>query len=231
LSDDPTKELEALRAENRILRRELHHRVRNNLQTVASLVELTARDELIGGVRAAFATLSARIAAIAAVYQIVEEPTHLAAVDIAEVIRELLTPSSGGLDLDASEPRIALDVRPVILPLDEAIPLALFVSEALQRTDMSRDHGLGPGRVSLINSSDAAGEAINLTVSAPLEADRPLPEHGRLMEGIARQVSGKVSTSREDGAAVFRLEFKTKQTPAVTPLAKAERLQPQTGSD
>lgn len=207
MNDFEQAEFDALRVENTALRRELHHRVRNNLQTVASLVELTAREAAKDDVEAAFAALSARIAAIAAVYQIVEEPTHLAAVDISDVIKVLLTPTLRSLAMDALDPLVAVTVDPVVLTLDEAIPVALFVNEALHSANLLGPQVGSVGRVSLVQTLEGDRDILELTVSAPLLPDQPPPAKGRLMEGIARQVSGEVSAGEAEGEAVFVLKF------------------------
>ena len=126
--------------------REVHHRVKNNLQTVASLLRLQVRR--LGDHPMAVAALEEsvrRIAAIALVHETLTEEFE-GAVDMADVARRvvrMLESSVGREDV-----RISLAAGSVRVDAAVATPLAVVLSELVQN---SIEHGLGgrPGRVTV----------------------------------------------------------------------------------
>ena len=125
-----------------VLAQEIHHRVKNNLQTVASLLRLQARSE--GGVdpRKALDDSVNRILAIAAVHEVLTERRE-EDVDLAELLDRLRAMLVQGLGVEK-----AVDARlePVSMAGDRATALALVFSELLQN---ALEHGGDRVRVDL----------------------------------------------------------------------------------
>ena len=140
-----------------VLAQEIHHRVKNNLQTVASLLRLQARAPGTDARKALEDSVN-RILAIAAVH---EELTGRRDDDVdlgelVERIREMLVQGIGG------GKHVEAELEPVSLPGDRATALALVFAELLQN---ALEHGgnrvrvqLAPanGRVHLVVSDDGA---------------------------------------------------------------------------
>jgi two-component system, sensor histidine kinase PdtaS len=152
-SDDDTALLEAIahhaavalehgRAVMRgVLAQEIHHRVKNNLQTVASLLRLQARAEGVDP-REALEHSVNRILAIAAVHEVLteqrEEDIELA--DLIDRLRAMLVQGIGaGRDVSAT-------LEEVSLAGQRATALALVFSELLQN---ALEHGAGDVRIEL----------------------------------------------------------------------------------
>ena len=124
-----------------VLAQEIHHRVKNNLQTVASLLRLQANAEGVDP-REALEHSVNRILAIAAVHEALTEQRE-EDVDLAELIdrlRAMLVQGlSGGRDVEAR-------LEPVSLAGTRATALALVFSELLQN---ALEHGAGTVRIEL----------------------------------------------------------------------------------
>jgi two-component sensor histidine kinase/putative methionine-R-sulfoxide reductase with GAF domain len=124
-----------------VLAQEIHHRVKNNLQTVASLLRLQARAEGVDP-REALEHSVNRILAIAAVHESLTEHRE-EDVDLAELIdrlRAMLVQGlSAGRDVEAR-------LEPVSLAGTRATALALVFSELLQN---ALEHGVGTVRIEL----------------------------------------------------------------------------------
>jgi two-component system, sensor histidine kinase PdtaS len=124
-----------------VLAQEIHHRVKNNLQTVASLLRLQARAEGVDP-REALEHSVNRILAIAAVHESLTEQRE-EDVDLAELIdrlRAMLVQGLGaGRDVEAR-------LEPVSLAGTRATALALVFSELLQN---ALEHGAGAVRIEL----------------------------------------------------------------------------------
>src|SRR5881227_3181396 len=129
-----------------VLAQEIHHRVKNNLQTVASLLRLQARAEGVDP-REALEHSVNRILAIAAVHEVLteqrEEDVELA--DLIDRLRAMIVQGLGaGRDVAAS-------LEPVSLAGTRATALALVFSELLQN---ALEHGSGAVRIELARRQD-----------------------------------------------------------------------------
>ena len=111
--------------------REMHHRIKNNLQTVAMLLRMQASDDRSASPREALAESVNRILSIAAVHEVLSE-RGFRLVDVKEVI-ERITRTVGQ---NMVPPGLAVDLsvagEPVVLPSRAATALALAVNELLQ---------------------------------------------------------------------------------------------------
>jgi len=125
-----------------VLAQEIHHRVKNNLQTVASLLRLQARDAETTDPREALEHSVNRILAIAAVHELLTERRD-EEVDIADLIgrlRAMLVQGVGG------GKEVTAELEPVELPGARATALALVFAELLQN---ALEHGGNRVRVEL----------------------------------------------------------------------------------
>ncbi len=125
-----------------VLAQEIHHRVKNNLQTVASLLRLQARSGEQVDPRKALDDSANRILAIAAVHEVLTESRH-DDVDLDELLDRLRAMLVQGL---GSGKRVETALEPVSLAGDQATALALVFSELLQN---ALEHGGDSVRVEL----------------------------------------------------------------------------------
>jgi two-component sensor histidine kinase/putative methionine-R-sulfoxide reductase with GAF domain len=124
-----------------VLAQEIHHRVKNNLQTVASLLRLQARTEGVDARKALDDSVN-RILAIAAVHEVLTEQRE-DDVELAELLDRLRAMLVQGLGAAKS---VDASLEPVSLAGDRATALALVFSELLQN---ALEHGGQSVRVEL----------------------------------------------------------------------------------
>jgi two-component sensor histidine kinase/putative methionine-R-sulfoxide reductase with GAF domain len=117
-----------------VLAQEIHHRVKNNLQTVASLLRLQARSEEDGDPRKALEDSANRVLAIAAVHEVLTERRH-DDVELSELLDRLRAMLVQGL---GSAKRIEVELEPISLAGNRATALALVFSELFQN---ALEHG------------------------------------------------------------------------------------------
>src|ERR671922_2099295 len=117
-----------------VLAQEIHHRVKNNLQTVASLLRLQARSGEQVDPRKALDDSANRILAIAAVHEVLTESRH-DDVELDELLDRLRAMLVQGL---GSGKRVESALEPVSLAGHQATALALVFSELLQN---ALEHG------------------------------------------------------------------------------------------
>src|SRR3989475_7508732 len=125
-----------------VLAQEIHHRVKNNLQTVASLLRLQARSAQEVDPRKALEDSVNRILAIAAVHEVLTERRD-DDVDLGELLERLRAMLVQGL---AAGKRVESAIEPVSLAGNRATALALVFSELLQN---ALEHGGDAVRVEL----------------------------------------------------------------------------------
>ena len=124
---------ERLRAavrEKEVLLEEVHHRVKNNLQVITSLLGLQARSIKDPATRIKFDESRYRIQAMAILHEILDESSSLAEIDFADYIQRLvahLVRSYGAIGRDQH----AAPPGPAVLPRDVALPCGLIVNEVL----------------------------------------------------------------------------------------------------
>src|SRR5689334_6233039 len=124
-----------------VLAQEIHHRVKNNLQTVASLLRLQARADDVDP-REALEHSVNRILAIAAVHEVLTEQRD-EDVELADLIDRLRASIVQGLGAGRA---VAASLQPVSLAGTRATALALVFTELLQN---ALEHGAGAVRIEL----------------------------------------------------------------------------------
>jgi len=124
-----------------VLAQEIHHRVKNNLQTVASLLRLQARGDVVDARRALDDSVN-RILAIAAVHEVLTERRD-ESVDLGELLERLRAMMVQGL---AADKQVAASLESVSLAGGRATALALVFSELFQN---ALEHGGGTVRIEL----------------------------------------------------------------------------------
>jgi two-component sensor histidine kinase len=134
--------LRASLAEKETLLREVHHRVKNNLQGLWSLLQLEALQLRDPAMRARIEAISSRIVVMGRIHQQLYSSNDFAHIDLGRQLPEL---ALGLLAMDGDPERIVLDlaVAPLACDLDTAIPLGLVANELISN---SLKHAFPEGR-------------------------------------------------------------------------------------
>lgn len=126
-----------------ILLREVHHRVKNNLAVILSLIRLMSEND--PSIAATMEDLHARINSIALIHKHLYTSADVERIDFPVYLSELIDDI---VELNATTgPRVTIEkvFTPVTIPLDTAVPCGLIVSELLQNSwkhaFVGRDHG------------------------------------------------------------------------------------------
>ena len=182
-------ELEAAVERQTKLVREVHHRVKNNLQVVASLLNLHSRGSPSEEAAAAYASIQRRVDALAVVhrnhYAELEENRGVA---LRPLISELAANLRATAPAAAASMQVRIDVEPVHTNQDVAVSVAFLVTEIAEHGMLS-----GAPQVSVVlDSLDAATARLAIEVDSlagdpdvdPRLADR----FDRIISGLARQL-------------------------------------------
>lgn len=129
--------------EREVLLQEVHHRVKNNLQVISSLLSLQVR-KLGGGVGTeALEECRARVRAIGLIHERLYQSKDYAAVDFTSYVRGLATIIFDTMEVSPATVKLALELEDVSLGVDRAIPCSLLVNELLTN---ALKHGFPDGR-------------------------------------------------------------------------------------
>jgi two-component sensor histidine kinase len=165
--------------------KEIHHRIKNNLQVVTSLMSLQAgrlRDPVA---MAALADLQRRVRSLSLLHKHLYEGDDLRYLDFGRFVTELCQMVKESCGPAAQNVAIEVDIPPIPLDPDRAVPVALLITEALSN---ALRHGFPAG---------ARGQ---VTIGLTADAD------GKATIAIADDGVGWLSTAGEEGAAPERVQ-------------------------
>ena len=197
------------------LMREIHHRVKNNLQVISSLLSLQQRALKDSGARSALGDMRQRITALALIYRALYQGPDLKQVDLGVFLEELTGQLISGNPTPGRQVMTDIHVEPLVIDPDRLAPLALFAVEAINNAH--RHAFANRGGVLNVNFR-VQGETAELEISDNgdvSDADLSAPGVGRtLMAAFARQLHGTTEMSRNAmGGVTARLTFPTPTKP------------------
>ena len=199
-------DLEAAVVRQTRLVREVHHRVKNNLQVVASLLNLHSRGSRNEDVAGAYASIQRRVDALAVVHR-----NHYAELEdnrgvaLKSLITELTANLRATAPRTASGMQIRLDVAPLYVTQDVAVSVAFLITEitefgmlcgaTLVSVTLDRD---GPGLARLSIEIDA--------LAGSPDCDAAFKERfERIVTGLARQLRSELDREPTRGLYSVRL--------------------------
>jgi two-component sensor histidine kinase len=199
-------------AQKSLLIKETHHRVKNNLQIVMSLLSLQARQLKDPAVQNALKQAQFRVNALALVHRILHEIEELDAVDLKGLIEDLAHQIQEGFGADRRDLNLELEIASRLVPSELAVPLTLFAVEALTN---AFKHAYPPGtrggviRVILLPVGDGKVRLAIEDNGTGLPAETPTGGIGsRLIKAFGQQVGGVANVrARRGGGTVVELIF------------------------
>jgi two-component sensor histidine kinase len=114
-------------AEKEILLKEIHHRVKNNLQLIVSLLTLKAAGTAEG--EEVFADSIDRIRVMATIHELLYESKNFARIELGEYITTIVEWILSSYAYKDPSPRLKLDLEEIHLDIDSAIPCGLIINE------------------------------------------------------------------------------------------------------
>ncbi len=127
-------QLKASLKEKEVLMREVHHRVKNNLQVIISLLKLQSsyiKDEQYLGM---FQDSESRIEAMSLVHEKLYQSNNLANIDFYDYIKDLATELFEFYNMSLDKISLQLNVEHVMLEIDIAVPCGLIISELISNS-------------------------------------------------------------------------------------------------
>ena len=201
-------------AQKDALMREIHHRVKNNLQVISSLLSMQERALSDPGARQAMSDTRQRITALALIYRALYQGSDIKHVDLKPFLEELTGQLLAG-DMSAhGSVRTEVRADRLVIDPDKLAPLALFAVEAVTN---AQKHALSEQGGSLVVEFKVNGPEAELAIrddgggrGSPPDPDAIKGVGRTLMNAFARQLRGLATLERnEQGGLTARLVFPT----------------------
>jgi len=200
-----------------VLLREVHHRVKNNLQLIASILNMQLRGARTNEAKEAMRTVQDRVISLATVHRELYQTSGLTDVRADELLPRV----AGDLLRIGSAPgrRFELDTRidDIRLTPDQAVPLALFLTEGMANViKHSWSVGTARSRVGLrlerVNESVARFSLCNSLMPHPPEGEGSPVEGSdgfgsQLLTAFSQQLSGTVTRGRSGDSYILTMDF------------------------
>jgi PAS domain S-box-containing protein len=203
-------------SEKDLLLGEIHHRVKNNLQIVDSLLDLQSSRISDPVVRGTLRDCQNRIRSMALIHQTLYQSKDFADVDFSHFLDALLPILISSFGTDPNRVKLVVDAATVRLPIKLAIPCGLIVNELMSN---ALKHAFGHdryGEITLRLALDADGE-VTLTFSddgvgipADLDLETTKTLGLRIISLLAKQVHGALTVERAHPTQ-FVLRFPVRQ--------------------
>lgn len=187
------------------LMREVHHRVKNNLQIISSLVSIE-QDKMDGPGKKVLYEIGGRVGAMSAVHELLYDTGNHSEVDLKSLVA-MVVESVAGIYYE-KQVNVSLETRALqgCVPLEGAVPLALILSEGVIN---GITHGAAPGDSLVFTVSLKRGSRDSGWILVFQDNGKGFPGEGRLEEGfgftlmrnLAHQLQGEWVYYNEAGAA------------------------------
>ncbi|TAK18689.1 MAG: PAS domain S-box protein [Myxococcaceae bacterium] len=198
--------LRASLVEKETLLKEIHHRVKNNLQVIASLINLQSGKAPEGMAREFLDELRGRVHAIALLHERLYRSGNLARIDLRDYVPDLVADLVRAGAAEPGRVAVTTTVCELYLAMDAALPVGLIVQELVSN---AFKHAFPPSRaggrvdvevarrdgfVEVSVADDGVGFA------APVDAGAATTLGLQLVGDLARQIDGEFTVERGGGA-------------------------------
>lgn len=200
--------------EKEVLLQEIHHRVKNNMQIISSLINLQSSNIKEEPALKTFKSTQNRIKSMALIHERLYESKNFSRVDFSEYVQSLTNYLFHSYGIPVGSMRIKIDIENVFLDINTAIPCGLIINELVSN---SLKHGFSGGKIGEIRVSmhPLNKNEVELIVSdngigIPADMDFRNPESLglHLVTILAKdQLHGDIKLERTKGTS-FRMKLK-----------------------
>lgn len=207
--------------EKEILLKEIHHRVKNNLQLISSLLFLQSRNIGDEASLSIFRDSQLRVCSLALVHEKLYQSNDLSQIDFAEYIKNLVTHIRDSYSVSSREIAIIFELDKIFIPVDKAVPIGLLLNELVsnsfkyafpesESTHVKKKFILvkltthEPNKHLLLVSDNGIGlpETLNIEATNSLGL--------KIVSSLVSQINGKLTIKRKDNTE-FVIVFNKEQ--------------------
>lgn len=189
--------------ENEILLKEIHHRVKNNLQVISSLLNMQSRNIKDDSIKDVIKESRTRVQSMSLIHQKLYRGKNLAAVEMKNYLQNLADNLIDAYS-DSDEVEIDLDMQNMELDVDCAIPLGLIVNELVTNSLKYAFPKRKKGVIAIKMLKEEENIILDISdngvgKSNPTAEKEPSGFGTELVEMLTLQLKGKIQHSIEEG--------------------------------
>jgi two-component sensor histidine kinase len=204
-------EVSASLKEKEILLKEIHHRVKNNMQVISSLLSLQVKQMKDTPSREAIRESQNRVMSIALVHEKLYQSKSLAAIEYHDYLKNIAENLLQSYGIPPGKVRIEIRGENIVLPIGRAIPISLMINELLSNSLKYAFPGDRKGVITVDFHREGEKEVLIVSddgIGLPEGID---PGHTetlglQLVNSLAGQALGTITLNRDRGTE-FRIAF------------------------
>lgn len=201
---------EALRDKD-LLIKEIHHRVKNNLQLVSSLLSMQSRTIVDPSVAGAIEDGKSRVRSMALIHQDLYQNDNLKGVNVKSYLDDLCSELFNTYNVNQQPVELSLDIEDIILDIDTVIPLGLIINELITNSLKYAFPKGEPGKVSITLKRSSDGLVLHVKdngVGYDLDRANTSNSFGtKLIKALSKQLDGHLDVDSSNGTSI-RIKFK-----------------------
>jgi two-component sensor histidine kinase len=198
--------------EKNILIKEIHHRVKNNLSVVSSLINLQSGKAKDDYHKSLFDECRNKIHTISGIHDIVYKSKSFSEIVVKEYFESLLTNLKNFFSLENEQIDFKFSIEDLMLNIDQALPMALIINEVVTNSFKHAFNGAQPGKISVEIKREANKLALTISdngIGFNLANFRSDSLGMEIIRGLVEQLSGEYSYTGNTGTT-FSLTFSLK---------------------
>ncbi len=206
------EQLRSSLGEKEILLKEIHHRVKNNLQVISGLLNLQAHHITDPAIRMIFKESQNRVITMALIHEDLYQSSDLSSVDLGGYIKNLSANLFSSYKIGHDRVRLELHVEHTNMVVDTAIPCGLIINELISN---ALKHGFPDDREGTITVRfrsieeknyylEVSDDGIGLPPEVDISSTKTLGI--QLVKVIVEQLAGTLEVDREQGLS-YRIYF------------------------
>ncbi|WP_370448683.1 histidine kinase dimerization/phosphoacceptor domain -containing protein [Methanohalophilus sp. RSK] len=207
---------ETLKKMEKIRIKEIHHRIKNNLQVVSGLLYLESLNFKSDEVMEAFKQSENRVRSIALIHEKLYHSENLTSLNLSDYIEDLVEHLINSYNVNEDTVKINLNIENLYLDMDSAVPLGIIINEL---TSNALQHAFIEGENGEINIDffKSAGQFILKVEDSggafPADIDfRNTESLGlQLVSNLVSQIDGDIELDIKDYRTCFRITFRDKE--------------------
>ncbi len=193
--------------EKNVLLKEIHHRVKNNLQVISSLLKLQSRYIKDDNAVRAIAEGRARVQSMALLHQNLYQDDNLKGVNIEEYFSNLIQGLFDAYNIEEDTITLKVDIDPLILDVDTVIPLGLISNELISNALKHAFHGIENGEL-FVSLKEREDKLILIVKDNGVGKSKKIkPESGggfgkMLIQSLSSKLEAEIHETQNNGTTV-----------------------------
>ncbi|MBD3415054.1 MAG: PAS domain S-box protein [Candidatus Aminicenantes bacterium] len=198
--------------EKNVMLQEIHHRVKNNMQIISSLLNLQSQNVTDKKALESFQTCRERIKAMALIHESLYESQNLAEVDFSNYVKKMTTHLYASHRTLSDRVNLSVDIDQIFLDVNRAIPAGLIINELVSNAFTHGFPEKKKGSVSIKIKAEGKDsyslEVADTGVGLPKSYDwkNPITLGLKLVTDLVKQIDGTLTISQKKGTVV-RIKF------------------------